>query len=158
MRSSTTNCLITSFPVLALVVLIAGCGVGASSSTTKTTTNVTGEDEESYSTDISFHGSGAEAQLEQANALARDRDFAGAMEIYRELHDDPEVDAEIREECLLRLGESQGAMFNPHKNYSLAIATLEEFLANYPESSFAGEAEESLERFESIEAQLQNGE
>ena len=66
---------------------------------------------------------------------------------------DASVDAELRQKALLSLGEAQGALLNPEKDYEAALETLRRFLQLYPESSLVDSAKRAMERIQSIQAQ-----
>ena len=87
-------------------------------------------------------------------ALARKREYATAIPTFEEMATDQKVKPEFREEALFSLGEAQGAVFNPNKNYELAVLTLKRFLTLYPDSDRVAEAQALIANYEQILEQL----
>lgn len=134
--------------VLMLAVTV-GCGKRATVNQTYSEgESPLGDPEQTYGTDVSLSSPG-ESDLARAEALAREQDFAGATRILERLCQ--HGDRAVREEALYELGQLQGHLLNPDKDYTKAIATLNVLLADYPQSRFRLRARQVIERFESFE-------
>jgi len=145
-----------SLGVLSCCLALAACGasIGSQQNYTEGTDPATGDPEASYSTNAQIYGDADEKRLEEARALTRQRKYPEAVAIFEDLAGDSKVKDEFREGALFSLGEAQGAVFNPNKNYEAAILTLERFLSLYPDSERADEARTLITSYQQILEQL----
>ncbi len=140
--------------VICLGLAACGASVGSRQDYTEGVDPVTGEPNSNYSTEAKIYGDADEQRLESARAFARKREYATAIPTFEEMAADQRVKPKFREEALFSLGEAQGAVFNPHKNYELAVLTLKRFLTLYPDSDRADEARSLIANYEQILEQL----
>jgi outer membrane protein assembly factor BamD (BamD/ComL family) len=143
---------------LLATLLLAACsgGVSTQQSYEEGIDPSTGQPEESYSTNARLYGDKNEQRLEEAQALARAGQFPPAIETFESIAQDESVKTEVRSEALFSLGEAQGAVFNPNKNYETAIATLQRYLKLYPEGDNADEANDLIANYQKILEQYQD--
>jgi len=147
---------IRSLGVLSCSLALAACGasIGSQQSYTEGTDPATGNPEASYSTNAQIYGDADEKRLEGARAMTRQRNYPEAIAVFEDMAEDSKVKDEFREGALFSLGEAQGAIFNPNKNYEVAILTLERFLNLYPDSERADKARALITSYQQILEQL----
>ena len=134
--------------VLAIGLVLLGCGKRATVDRTYDQgESPLGDPEESYGTNISFSDD-EDAELDRAKALVRDRRFADATRVLTHLTQT--AGGDVRAEALLRLGEVQGSLMNPDKDYAAAVATLETLVNDYPRSEHRARAADAIERYRAL--------
>jgi hypothetical protein len=137
--------------VLCLLVLAAAVGCGKRATLNQTYTegeSPMGEPEETYGADVSLK-SPEESDLAKAEGLVREQKFDDAQRIFEDLVE--RAHGDVREEALYELGDLQGHLLNPNKDYQRAIVTLNRLLAEYPGTKYRLQAEQAIERFESFQ-------
>jgi len=154
-NSLRPSALIALLGVAASLGLVAcGASIGTKQDYSEGVDPVTGEPSSNYSTDARIYGDADEQTLDAGRALARRRDYIEAIEIFEQLSKDPKVEEKYRSEALFSLGEAQGAIFNPNKNYESAILTLKRYLELYPDGDRSEEARTLISNYEQVLEQL----
>ena len=133
----------------ALLAMIAGCG----NKTVLTRTSQTRDDPiegevRSEGTAVSFEDQ-TRLRFDEAAALVRERDFDGAIAIYRNLYQHSPA-SEDRATALLRWASAEGHLLNPSKDLDAATARLELLLEEFPSSARANEARRELDRLRGL--------
>ena len=139
--------------VLATLVVLAVFGTACGKRAVVEQSSQSGFDVEaretsSTSTSLRLEGNEPEDLMRAASRAAGEGDFAAAISIYRDLSQAPSVPEAIREEALFRLGMAHGDVRNGGRDYGQAVAALDRFLEQYPESSYREQAEANREKFE----------
>lgn len=123
---------------IVLLVALAGCGIKETSTTESDPYR--DREEQSYSSSVSF---GSLDRFEQAQRLEQERDYPGAIAIYRSVYQNS-PDDEVKARALLEWARVERSAFNPDRDPDSAKARLELLLENYPDSEVAAEAAELL--------------
>ena len=124
--------------------LVAGTGCGVHSQTQMSDFDEQGQRADNYSVQTTIVGK-EKAQLDNARTLARSGDYPGAISLLEPLHTRHDLDAKLRQEILLTLGEMYGAPLNAQRDYAKGRACLEELLKDYPDSEHADRARKLLD-------------
>ncbi|MFO7653271.1 MAG: hypothetical protein R6X25_05545 [Candidatus Krumholzibacteriia bacterium] len=101
-------------------------------------------------TSLGMQPSEARADLMRADALWRNGDFAEALPIYRRIYAQRFLEPDLRARAAFAWAELEGNLLNPRRDLDAAIARLESFLEEFPESSLVPEAEASLLRLRAL--------
>ena len=127
-----------------VLVLVASTGCGVHSQTQMSDFDEQGRRADNYSVQATLVGK-EKAQLENARNLARGGDYPGAISMLEPLHARHDLDAKLRQEILLTLGEMYGAPLNAQRDYAKGRVCLEELLKDYPDSEHADRARKLLD-------------
>ncbi len=125
-------------------VLVASTGCGVHTQTQRSDFDEQGRRADNYSVQATIVGK-EKAQLENARTLARSGDYPGAIALLEPLHARHDLDAKLRQEILLTLGEMYGAPLNAQRDYAKGRTCLEELLKDYPDSEHADRARKLLD-------------
>lgn len=98
-------------------------------------------DEDDYTRSVEF---GSQDLFDRADRLELERDFEGAIAIYRNLYQ-TSPDRETRARALLEWARCERSAFNPDRDTDAANARLRLLLETYPNSEVAPEAAGLLE-------------
>src|SRR5262245_37528746 len=128
----------------AALFLVASTGCGVHSRTEMSDFDKEGRPGDNYSVQTTIVGK-EKAQLENARSLARNGDYPAAISLLEPLHARHDLDAKLRQEILLTLGEMYGAPLNAQKDYAKGRACLEELLKDFPDSEHADRARKLLD-------------
>ena len=132
-----------------LLLLAAGLLLNSGCGSRAVTTQTYDEVDDSWSQSTTFE---SEDDFQRAGRLVRERDFGGAIEIYRRLYRNaPETDTRAR--ALLRWAEAEGSLLNPDRDLDQAIARLELLLEEFDDATVRQEAQERLERLRGLRDQ-----
>jgi predicted lipid-binding transport protein (Tim44 family) len=126
---------IAFFILLAAAMALSGC---LSASVREETDPY--RDEPEYSREVSFSSTD---RFEDAQRLVQERDFEGAIAIYRNMYQTSPVDAD-KARALLEWAHAERSPFNPARDPDAARARLELLVETYPDSESAAEAAEEL--------------
>jgi tetratricopeptide (TPR) repeat protein len=128
----------------ALLLVAAACGTR--SSTSMGEYDETGRPGGTYSVSASIV-SQETAQMDAARELERQGDYDGAIEALEGLYSKSDLDPELREEVLLKLGELYGSWMNANRDYEKASNFLRQLLTEFPETEHRERVTEMLSQY-----------
>ncbi|UCE03699.1 MAG: tetratricopeptide repeat protein [Candidatus Latescibacterota bacterium] len=128
----------------ALLLVAAACG--SRSSTSMGEFDETGRPGGTYSVSTSIV-SQETAQMDAARALERQGDYDGAIEALEGLYSKSDLDPQLREEVLLKLGELYGSWMNANRDYEKASHYLRQLLSEFPDTQHRERVTEMLTQY-----------
>ncbi len=97
-----------------------------------------------------FYSKSPEDQLRYAKHAASKGDYDLAIAVYSKLYKDESNDAAIRAEALFRSGKIYSNLLYLYKDYDKALYFFEKLIAEFPDSQFHTDAEQSIKNIHKI--------
>ncbi len=104
---------------------------------------------------VDFYSKSGKDQLKYAKQFLGEGDYKTASNLFHKIYENTEVEAPIRQEALMNLGNIYSNVLYAGKDYEKALFYMEKLLAEFPDTKFRQAAEEGIENIKEIKIHKQ---